>query len=95
MQDDAQTTATPTAAGTGLLTRGQAAQFLTDNGFPIVKGTLAVMASTGTPEGPPFRRWHRKALYDPADLLAWARSKLSPPSTTTSGHDDNTTRAVA
>ena len=64
------------------LTRLEAAEFLTVNGFPTGKGTLQKLASVGG--GPPYRRYGNKALYIPSDLLAWAEARLTSPQTNTS-----------
>jgi hypothetical protein len=65
--------------------RPSAALFLTENGYPISPATLATMATRGG--GPPFRRFGRKPLYDEADLIEWARSRLSAPMRSTSEAD--------
>jgi hypothetical protein len=79
----------------GLLSRKDAARFLTANGYKTSPSTMAKWASWGTQDSPPFRRWGRNVVYSKVDLLAWARSKLSDPATTTSGHDDNAKRSGA
>jgi hypothetical protein len=58
------------------LSRADAARFLTENGLPIAATTLAKKAVQGS--GPPFRIGNGRALYDPADLLAWAEAQLGP-----------------
>jgi hypothetical protein len=65
-----------------LLTREAAAEALTAAGFPVSPETLATKASRGG--GPRFRKFGPRALYSWDDLLSWARSKLSPPITSTS-----------
>jgi hypothetical protein len=60
-----------------LLTRDQAAEALTDAGFPVRARTLATKATRGG--GPPFRRFGTKPLYRWGDTLAWAQSRLGPP----------------
>lgn len=55
------------------LTRAEAAQFLTDNGYPIGKGTLQKIASTGG--GPPYRIFGNRSLYDADQLLEWAANR--------------------
>lgn len=59
------------------LTRIEAAAFLTENGYPIGKGTLQKIASTGG--GPRYRIFGNKALYTPSDLIDWAESRCSEP----------------
>jgi hypothetical protein len=63
-----------------LLTRAQAAEFLTHNGYPIRRGTLDTMASRGG--GPKFRKWGQRVLYQPSDLILWAQSRLGQPLST-------------
>jgi hypothetical protein len=59
-----------------LLTRKQAADCLTMNGFPTRAATLATLISRG--DGPRYRKWGARVLYAEADLLTWARSRLRP-----------------
>jgi hypothetical protein len=68
-----------------LLTREAAAAALTAAGFPVKSKTLATKATRGG--GPPFRRFGTKPLYEWGDLLDWARSRLSPPMSSTSEAD--------
>jgi hypothetical protein len=65
--------------------RRAASQFLTELGYKTAPATLARLACVGG--GPVFRRFGRKPLYDESDLLAWARSRLSPPLCSTSQAD--------
>jgi hypothetical protein len=59
------------------LTRRQLIVFLTDNGFPIGKGTIDRLCSPAIGAGPPVAHWFgNRALYDPAAALEWARSRL-------------------
>lgn len=55
------------------LTRVEAAEFLTENGYPVGKGTLQKIASTGG--GPVYRIFGNRALYAPGDLLDWAEQR--------------------
>ena len=64
------------------LLRPEAADFLTDRGFPTTKNTLQKYATTGG--GPVYRIFGNRSLYTPDDLLAWAKTKLSPPRRSTS-----------
>jgi len=57
------------------LRRSEAADFLTGEGYPTARATLQKLATVGG--GPAFRRWGRIALYDHADLVAWAESRRS------------------
>lgn len=59
------------------LTRRDAADFLTKNGYPFAATTLAKLFSTGG--GPLCAHFGRKPLYAPADLLAWAEGRTSAP----------------
>ncbi len=62
--------------------RPEAAEFLTDRGFPTAKNTLQKYATTGG--GPVYRIFGNRALYTPEDLLDWADAKLSAPRRSTS-----------
>lgn len=64
------------------LSRVEAAQFLTDHGFPISHRTLAKYACLGG--GPNYRKFGTRALYSPDGLLAWAEAKTSDPVMSTS-----------
>jgi hypothetical protein len=68
-----------------LLTRDAVAAALTDAGFPVTCATLATKATRGG--GPPFRLFGRRPLYEWGAALAWAKSRLSEPATTSSGHN--------
>ena len=68
-----------------LLTRAEAAHFLRERGFPIAAKTLATLVSRGN--GPPYRRFGGRAIYDPKDLLAWAEARCSPPRRSTAEAD--------
>ncbi|EAQ96400.1 helix-turn-helix domain-containing protein [Congregibacter litoralis] len=57
------------------LTRAEAADYLTDCGYPTGKGTLQKIASTGG--GPRYRIFGSRALYTPDDLLRWAEDRCS------------------
>ncbi len=60
-----------------LLTRPAAAEALTAAGFPVSKATLATIASRRS-DGPRFRRFGPRVLYEWSDLLDWAQSRLGP-----------------
>jgi hypothetical protein len=64
------------------LLRSEAADFLTDSGYPITKFSLQKLASTGG--GPTYQIFGNKSLYTPENLLAWARAKISAPRRSTS-----------
>jgi hypothetical protein len=55
------------------LRRRGASAFLKDNGYPVAESTLAKYATIGG--GPPFESFGRIPLYDPDELLSWARSR--------------------
>jgi len=59
------------------LTRTEAAQFLSQRGYPVAARTLATLVSRGG--GPAYRKFGRRALYRTEDLIAWAESRCSPP----------------
>ena len=65
-----------------LLTRPQAAAALTAAGYSTAPATLATKATRGG--GPPYRTYSSRALYQWADLLAWAESRTSAPRRSTS-----------
>src|SRR5262245_19590183 len=64
---------------TKLLTRKEAAEYITARYFTCAPGTLATRASVKKPGGSlPYRKLGgRIVLYDPADLDAWAESFMS------------------
>lgn len=57
-----------------LLTRHQATEYLAGIGFPVTGQTLAYEAWKR--RGPPYFRFGRDALYNPDELLEWARARL-------------------
>lgn len=59
------------------LTRAQSADWLTANGYPIKTSYLAKLATIGG--SPTYQIFGNRALYRPADLLAWAKSRISAP----------------
>jgi hypothetical protein len=65
-----------------LLTRKEAADFLSERGYRVAPATLAKYASVGG--GPLFRSFGRRPLYAPADLLAWAQARSTAPRASTS-----------
>jgi len=64
------------------LTREQAAQALTDAGYPTSASTLSTKAVRGG--GPKFLKFGPRVLYRWADLQEWAEGKTSAPRRTTS-----------
>jgi hypothetical protein len=55
------------------LRRRAASALLRQHGYPVAETTLAKYATIGG--GPPFESFGRIPLYDPEELLAWARSR--------------------
>jgi hypothetical protein len=68
-----------------LLTRRDAAEALTNAGYPTSPATLATLATRGG--GPLFRRYGTRVVYRMDDLIAWAQSRLSAPMRSTSEAD--------
>lgn len=58
------------------LTRTENARALTEAGFPITPGSLAVMACRL--QGPPYELWGRFAIYTWGTSLAWAKARSRP-----------------
>jgi hypothetical protein len=75
-------TVMPLPAPDTLLLRKQAAEALTEAGFPTAPSTLATKAVRGG--GPVFRKFGPRPLYKWSDLLEWAESKTSAPRRSTS-----------
>jgi hypothetical protein len=59
-----------------LLNRQEASDFLNELGYKTAVASLNKLASIGG--GPKFRKFGRKPLYAPADLIAWAEARTSP-----------------
>ena len=65
------------------LRRCEASTYLEQkHGVSVAVATLAKFATLGG--GPPFRKFGRFPLYEPAALDAWATAKLGRPRTSTS-----------
>lgn len=64
------------------LERAAAAEYLTERGLRITKGTLGKLATTGG--GPTYQRFGHRAVYTSESLDAWAEAKLSAPRRSTS-----------
>lgn len=60
--------------GKRFLDREEAAQYLTDIGLKVAKGTLQKWVTIGG--GPAYRRFGKRAVYTVEDLNAWAEQKL-------------------
>lgn len=68
---------------TRFLRRGDAAQYVQARfGFPCSRQWLAKLAVTGG--GPVYRKAGRTPIYAPADLDAWASSRIGEPQRSTS-----------
>ncbi len=67
------------------LCRREAAAFLCERGYQVAVATLNKWASVGG--GPKFRKFGRRPLYAPSDLLAWAEGRTSAPVGSTSEAD--------
>jgi len=63
------------------LRRHQAAEYLQERYGAYTTETLAKLACVGG--GPKFRKLGRFPVYTPADLDAWAVSRMSPPVSST------------
>jgi hypothetical protein len=77
------------------MTRIAAAAYLTLIGCPISTKTLAMYASRGHVEGPPYSLANGRVIYERADLDAWAASRTSPKARTRAEHEDIARRAAA
>lgn len=55
-----------------MLSRKEAADYITTNHFPVTAKTLATYASDGV--GPPYRVIGGSARYRPGDIDAWVES---------------------
>lgn len=64
------------------LSRAEAAQYVVNRGLPCTKLTLQKLATIGG--GPVYRRFGRRAVYQPGDLDVWIKSKLTAPMASTS-----------
>jgi hypothetical protein len=60
---------------TRLLSRKEAAVFLTSLGYQTAHSTLAKLACIGG--GPVFKLFSRKPLYSEKDLLAWVDARCT------------------
>lgn len=64
-------------SGMPWLTRDKAASYLRSAGYPISDQRLAKLAVTG--DGPEYRRWGSRVLYDPTLLMKWAKNRKGTP----------------
>lgn len=64
------------------LERAEAAEYLTERGLRITKGTLGKLATVGG--GPAYQRFGHRAVYTAESLDAWAAAKLTAPRCSTS-----------
>lgn len=77
-----ETAAMPAPEPDALLLRAQAAQALTEAGYPTSRHTLSTMAVRGG--GPLYRKFGLRPIYRWSDLLSWAEGKTSAPRRSTS-----------
>jgi hypothetical protein len=68
-----------------LLTRHQAAEALTEAGFPVSVTTLSTKATRGG--GPEYLKFGPRTLYRWSSTLAWANGRLTAPRRSTSEGD--------
>ena len=68
-----------------LLGRKDAAEALTESGFPTSPATLSTKATRGG--GPPFSKYGPRVLYRWGPTLAWAQNRLTPARRSTSEFD--------
>jgi hypothetical protein len=74
---------TPAPVRPRLLSRREASGYLLEaHGLTCAAATLAKYASTGG--GPVYRRFGHQVVYAPADLDAWASTRVSGPVATAS-----------
>jgi hypothetical protein len=69
------------------LTRIEAARYVSDTWFPCAAKTLAKLAVIGG--GPSFCKAGRVPLYARGDLDVWAKARIGPRVTSTSGLPTN------
>jgi len=65
------------------LNRSEAADYLTQQGLTVARGTLQKLVSVGG--GPTYHKFGRRAVYRQEDLIAWAQARMSAPRRSTSG----------
>ncbi len=63
--------------GKRFFSRPEAAEFLSEKGLRVKKGTLAKYVSVGG--GPKMYKFGHRAVYDPEDLLIWAANRMGLP----------------
>lgn len=57
---------------------GKLAEFLTEHGFTISKGTVSKYCSPAINIGPPIEGWwSQKPIFSPSKVLAWARNRMT------------------
>jgi hypothetical protein len=82
--------AVATNAGECLLDRKGASAFLKEKGYRVAEATLAKLASLGG--GPRYRKFGKRPIYTPSDLLEWAESRCSAPMHSTSAPESRKAR---
>jgi hypothetical protein len=78
----------PPAQPAYLSTKDAALYIRTAYGYPCTSGSLSKMRLTG--KGPMFRLFGSRPIYAPAEIDAWARSRIGPPVHSTSAYIPNT-----
>lgn len=68
-----------------MLSRREAAAYLTAKGYPLAAATLASWAVYG--KGPKFSRFGRRPLYRRDELDRWSREQTSFEANSTAAHD--------
>lgn len=68
-----------------ILTRREAAAFLSENGWPCSVKTLETYASRGG-QAPPYRKCGRRVIYFEHELQAWLDARIRGPFTSTSNY---------
>jgi hypothetical protein len=56
------------------LSRNDAAEWLSEHGFPITPKTLANLAHAR--KGPPYEKWGKAVSYNTVDLMLWAEQRI-------------------
>ena len=60
---------------TRFLSRSEASEYLINRGLRVARQTLAKYAVTG--DGPAYRSFGSRVVYDPADLDVWIERRLT------------------
>ncbi len=68
-----------------ILTRREAAAFLTEHGWPCSVKTLETYASRGG-DAPPYHKCGRRVVHFEDELRAWLEARMRGPFTSTSNY---------